>query len=125
MDWGSVVTRRAKQDPLDQGGWGAFITVMSPLTSANPGSMLALRGNGRQGWFGWPTDPRMEQLREAWFDAPDIATQKAIAEEAQRQYFETVPFLVLCRMQQPMAFRSDIQDVVKASFPVFWGVRSV
>ncbi len=123
MDWGSVVTRRVNQNPLDQGGWGAFITVMSPLTSANPGSMLSLRGNGRKGWYGWPTDPRIEELREAWFDAPDVAAQKKAAEEVQRQYFETVPFLTLCRMQQPMAFRSDIKDVVAASFPVFWGVR--
>ena len=35
MDWGTVVTRRASQNPVDQGGWGAFITVMSPLTAAN------------------------------------------------------------------------------------------
>jgi peptide/nickel transport system substrate-binding protein len=123
MDWGSVVTRRANQNPLDKGGWGAFITVMSPLTAANPGSMLSLRGNGRKGWFGWPTDERLEELREAWFDAPDLAAQKAIAEQVQLQYFETLPFLALCRMQQPTAFRSDIKDMVAASFPVFWGMR--
>ena len=125
MDWGSVVTRRANQNPVDQGGWGAFITVMSPLTAANPGSMLPLRGNGRKGWFGWPTDDRIEELREAWFDAPDLATEKSIAEQIQTRYFDTAPFLVLCRMLQPMAFRSDIQDVVSASFPVFWGARRV
>jgi peptide/nickel transport system substrate-binding protein len=125
MDWGSVVTRRANQNPLDQGGWGAFVTVMSPLTATNPGSMLSLRGNGRKGWFGWPTDQRLEQLREAWFDAPDLGAQKAIAEQVQMQYFDTVPFLLLCRMQQPMAFRSDIKDVVSASFPVFWGMSRV
>lgn len=125
MDWGSVVTRRANQSPLDKGGWGCFITVMSPLTSANPGSMLVLRGNGRKGWFGWPTDEKLEDLREAWFDAPDLAAQKAIAEKIQQHYFETVNFLPLGRMRQPMAFRSDIQDVVSASFPVFWGMRRV
>ena len=123
MDWGSMVTRRANQNPVDQGGWGAFITVMSPLTAANPGSMLSLRGNGRKGWFGWPTDEKLEQIREAWFDAPNLAAQKALAEQAQLQAFETVPFLPLCRMQQPMAFRTDIRDVVPASFPVFWGAR--
>ena len=123
MDWGSVVTRRASQKPVGQGGWGAFITVMSPLTAANPGSMLSLRGNGRKGWFGWPTDPRIEELREAWFDAPDLAAQKKVAEQIQVQFFESVPFLPLCRMLQPMAFRSDIRDVVSAAFPVFWGVR--
>jgi peptide/nickel transport system substrate-binding protein len=123
MDWGTVVTRRASQNPIDQGGWGAFVTVMSPLTAANPGSMLPLRGNGRKGWFGWPTDERLEELRTEWFDAPDLAAQRAIAAQVQQRYFETVPFLVLCRMQQPTAFRSDIKDMVFASFPVFWGMR--
>jgi len=119
-DFGSVVTRRASQNPISQGGWGAFVTQMSPLTAANPGSMLSLRGNGRKGWFGWPTDEKIEQLREAWFDAPDLATEKSMAEQIQQQYFETVPFLVLCRMRYPMALRTDIQDVVSASFPMFW-----
>ena len=125
MDWGSVVTRRANQKPLSEGGWGAFIAMMSPLTAANPGSMLALRGNGRKGWFGWPTDERLEELRGQWFDAPDLAAQKAVSEQVQLQFFRNVPFLPLCRMRQPMAFRSDIQDVVSASFPMFWGVRRI
>jgi peptide/nickel transport system substrate-binding protein len=123
MDWGSVVTRRNSQNPVDQGGWGAFITVMSPLTSANPGSMLPLRGNGRKGWFGWPSDEKLEEMRAAWFDAPDVASQRGIAAEIQARYFDNPTFLVLGRLRQPMAFRSDIKDVVDASFPVFWGAR--
>jgi peptide/nickel transport system substrate-binding protein len=123
MDWGSVLTRRASQMPVNQGGWGACIATISSLTAANPGSLIALRGNGRQGFPGWPTDERLEQLREAWFDAPDLAAQKAVAVQVQAQYFETVPFLALCRMRQPMAFRTEINDVVPAAYPVFWGVR--
>ena len=125
MDWGSVVTRRASQKPPSEGGWGCFIAMMSPLTAANPGSMLAMRGNGRKGWFGWPADERLEELRGQWFDAPDIEAQRAVTEQVQLQYFRNAPFLPLCRMLQPMAFRNDIQDVVSASFPMFWGVRRV
>jgi len=123
MDWGSVLTRRASQMPVNQGGWGACIATISSLTAANPGSLIALRGNGRQGFPGWPTDERLEQLREAWFDAPDLGAQKTIAEQVQARYFESVPFLPLCRLRQPMAFRTDINDVVSAAYPVFWGVR--
>jgi len=64
-------------------------------------------------------------LREAWFDAPDLAAEQTIARQIQSQYFESIPFLVLCRMRYPMALRTDIQDVVSASFPMFWGVRRV
>ncbi len=66
---------------------------------------------------------KLEVMREAWFDAPDLASQKAISEQIQLHYFETMNFMMLGRMQQPMAFRSDIKDVVSASFPVFWGMR--
>jgi hypothetical protein len=43
----------------------------------------------------------------------------------QLRFFETVPFLLLCRMQQPTAYRANIKDMVFASFPVFWGMRRV
>ncbi|MSP03187.1 MAG: ABC transporter substrate-binding protein [Acetobacteraceae bacterium] len=125
MDWGSLVTRRASQKPLNQGGWGAFISVISPLTGANPGSMPPLHGVGRKGWLGWPTDERMEELRAAWFDAPDLGSQRKLAEQIQLHFLETVPFYILCRVRTPMALRTDIQDVVSASFPMFWGVRRV
>ena len=123
MDWGSVLTRRTSQMPVNQGGWDACIATISSLTAANPGSLIALRGNGRQGFPGWLTDERLEQLRDSWFDAPDLAAQKAIAEQVQARYFESAPFLPLCRMRQPMAFRNEIIHVVAAPYPVFWGVR--
>jgi peptide/nickel transport system substrate-binding protein len=123
MDWGSVLTRRANQNPPDQGGWNAFNTLWGGLTVSNPGSSYPLRGNGRKGWFGWPTDEELESLREAWFDAPDLAGQKAIAAQIQRHALETVPYVPLGQIYQPTAFRSDIKDIVQAAIPLFWGVR--
>ncbi|MEJ0017622.1 MAG: hypothetical protein WDN25_13850 [Acetobacteraceae bacterium] len=34
-------------------------------------------------WFGWPDDEELERLRTAWFDAPDLPAQKAIAAQVQ------------------------------------------
>jgi peptide/nickel transport system substrate-binding protein len=123
MDWGSLVTRRANQSPPDQGGWNAFNTLWGGLTVSNPGSSYPLRGSGKKAWFGWPTDGRLESLREAWFDAPDLATQKAIAAQIQLRALETVPYIPLGQIFQPTAYRSDIKDVVPAAIPLFWGVR--
>lgn len=65
MDWGSLVTKRNNQGPIDKGGWSAFNTNWGGLTVFNPGSAFPLRGNGRKGAIGWPTDDRLEELREA------------------------------------------------------------
>lgn len=123
MDWGTLVQRRSSKEPPDKGGWTAFTTTYEGLTVADPSSNVPLRGNGAQGWFGWPTSPRLEALREEWLDAPDTAEQKRIAAEMQRVAFEEVPFIPLGQLYYPTAHRTELQDIVPASFPIFWNVR--
>jgi peptide/nickel transport system substrate-binding protein len=123
MDWGSVVSRRASRNPVDQGGWSTFNTALDGVIINNPGSNFALRGSGPKAWFGWPSDEKLETLRASWFDAPDLRSQKAIAEQVQQRAFDTVPYIPLGQIFQPTAFRPDIKDIVKAAFPLFWGVH--
>ncbi len=72
MDWGTVVQRRAMQTNPDAGGWNAFSTFWAGLDQSNPVGHAFLRGNGKQALFGWPTAPKLEELRAQWIDAPDL-----------------------------------------------------
>jgi peptide/nickel transport system substrate-binding protein len=65
----------------------------------------------------------MEALRDAWFDAPDLAAQQAICARMQALAFEEVPFIPLGQRFSPTAMRNDIVDVVPAPYPIFWNVR--
>ena len=65
----------------------------------------------------------MEDLRTAWFDATDLATQKNVAEQIQLAVWEEVPYYPLGQWLQPIAHRTTIEGVVKAPFPLFWNVR--
>jgi peptide/nickel transport system substrate-binding protein len=123
MDWGTLVARRAKQDPPAQGGWNVFHTTWGGLSTSNPGSSFPLRGNGRQGWFGWPTDPKLEELRDQWFDAGDVAAQKKICEQIQLEAFQSIPFMPVGQWYYPWAVRKDLTDFVKCAAVLFWGVR--
>ena len=123
MDWGSLVSRRANSAPPDKGGWNAFCTLWGGLTVSNPGSSYPLRANGKGGWFGWPTDEKIETLRQQWFDAPDLPAQQAVCEQIQRRAFEIVPFMPLGQVFQPTAFRKNVTDIVKCAIPLFWGVK--
>jgi peptide/nickel transport system substrate-binding protein len=125
MDWGSLVTRRANREPSDKGGWNSFTTTWTGTTFLNPGNHFPLRGNGVNGWFGWPTDDAMEALRDKWFDAPTAAEQKAICEQMQILAFENVPFLPMAHWFYPTAYRSNLTDFPKAALPIFWGVKRV
>ena len=121
-DWGTLVQRRALTKPPAEGGWNMFCTGFSGLDWFSPASHLPLRGNGKNAWFGWPTLPKLETLRDAWFNAPDAATQKKIGTEIQLQAFEDVPFYPLGMIQPPTAFRKDIVGVPEG-FVIFWNVR--
>jgi peptide/nickel transport system substrate-binding protein len=121
-DWGSVVQRRASREPVERGGWSVFFTFWAGLDMFNPGVHQSLRGNGQNAWFGWPTMPRIEELRTSWFDAPDLDAQKAVAAEIQKVAFEEVPYLPLGQYFQATAYRRGLTGVPKG-FPMFWNVQ--
>ena len=55
---------------------------------ANPAINYPLRGIGEKAWFGWPTDAKMEELRNAWFDATEPGEQKKLIDEMQKHGWE-------------------------------------
>jgi peptide/nickel transport system substrate-binding protein len=123
MDWGTLVSRRPKQEPPDKGGWNVFCTTWGGLAVSNPGSSYPLRGNGKAGWFGWPTDAKIEALRDQWFDAPDVAAQQQICGQIQTAAFDSIPFMPVGQWYYPWAVRTSLTDFVKCAAVLFWGVR--
>lgn len=121
-DWGTVVQRRASREASSRGGWNMFCTFWSGVDMFNPGVHQSLRGHGQQAWFGWPTIPRIEELRVAWFDAPDLAAQQAVARQMQEVAFQEAPYLPLGQYFQATAYRRGITGVLKG-LPMFWNVQ--
>jgi len=121
-DWTTVVQRRQKTEPAEQGGWNIFSIYDNGANELDPASHLLLRGNGKEAQFGWPTMPKIEQLRNAWFDARATAEQKKICEQIQLQAFEDVPYIPLGQSIPPTAYRNSITGVL-SGHPFFWNVR--
>ena len=122
MDWGTVIQRRASKAPPSEGGWSVFFTTLTGVDMSSPVGNLALRGNGAGAWFGWPTAPKLEDLRNQFMAASDPAAQKHIAAEIQQQAFIDVPFLPLGEFIQPTTQRKEIVDTLKG-LSLFWNVR--
>lgn len=122
-DWGTLVQRRSSQEPVEKGGWSMFCTSYTGLSVMDPAVHLPLRGTGRKAWFGWPTDPEMEKLRDAWIEAPDMAAQKQIARRIQALAFENVPFIPLGQYYLATAARADLTGFLQWPTPIFWNVR--
>ncbi|MGG5823471.1 ABC transporter substrate-binding protein [Falsiroseomonas sp. HW251] len=123
LDFGTVVQRRLKPEPVAQGGWNGYCSGASGIEQMLPATHLMLRGNGMTGPnIGWPTSAEIERLRAAWFDAPDLPAQQVLARQLQSQALIDVPYVPLGQVLQPSAYRSDIKDVLRG-MPLFWNVR--
>jgi peptide/nickel transport system substrate-binding protein len=122
-DWGTLITRRSSKEPLDRGGWSIFHTWWVGPDFASPAFNAAIRGAGDKSWFGWPTDPKMEELRDAWFEAQDAAGQKKLAEAVQRRAWETVPYIPTAQFIIPTAYRSNISGVLISPVAFLWNVE--
>jgi peptide/nickel transport system substrate-binding protein len=122
MDFGTLAQRRASKKPPSEGGWNVLSTLPSAVDFFTPATHYMLRAQGETGMFGWPSSPRIEELRDAWFDAADLAAQKKIAAEMQAQAFVDVPYLPLGMFYSPSVYRRDVIDILHG-FPIFWNMR--
>jgi peptide/nickel transport system substrate-binding protein len=124
LDTAAADQRIRNKGPTAQGGWSAYSNTTTGLAASNPAAHGFIRGHGEQAIWGWPTLPRLEELRNAWFDAPTVEAQAALCREMQRVSFETVPFIPTGVFFQPTAYRKTLADV-RRGFPQFYGVRRV
>ena len=122
-DWGTLITRRSSKEPVEKGGWSVFHTWFVGPDITTPALNSPLRGAGDKSWFGWPTDEKLEQLRDAWFAAPNEAEQKKIAGEMQKRAFETVPYIPTAQFIIPTAFRSNLSGVIVSPVTFLWNVE--
>ena len=121
-DWGTMLQRRTKQLPVDQGGWSVFVSSWTGLDWMNPATDIALRGNGTAGYAGWYKSDAMEALRSDWIYASDPQERVGIAHRMQAKAMDDVPFWPLGQYLQPTAHRKSITGV-SSGFTTFWNVR--
>ena len=121
-DWGTVIQRRASKEPLEKAGWSALLTSFNSFDFTDPALHPLLRGNGTQGWPGWPTIPKLEALRDQWFDAPDDAARRSLCAEIQTIALEEVAFIPVGAYLQPTALRRDLTGRIPG-FAIFWGLQ--
>ncbi len=122
MDWGTTLQRRGSKAPLDKGGWSLFTSVTPVPESRDPLLASLLRSNGAKAWFGWPDDPKIEQIYNEWLDAGDPAEQTRLERDYELAAWNSVPFIPLGRYMLRTAWSPKLSGPMKGPVPVFWNV---
>lgn len=106
-DWGAVVTRRANQNPPEQGGWNVFFTFSGGNSASSPVMLFAHAAVGRKGWFGWPENPTIEKMRDEWAAAPTLEVRRTVAGRLNRTMIDYVHDIKTGQWLAPVAYRGD------------------
>ncbi len=117
MDFQTFATRRLNTKPVSEGGWNIAHTTGNPLS--NP--FLVALGAPASAW-GWPTDPKTEELRLKFAMALDAATRKALAADIQARAYEQVLYLPLAQFTAPSAWRDNLQGVLKSPVMLLYNI---
>jgi peptide/nickel transport system substrate-binding protein len=124
MDWGTTVSRRAKKEPVAQGGWNIFITGTGGVTSSDPVLHTWMGGACDKGLFGWPCDAEIEKLRNTYAFADTLEKRKQIARDLQARAVEQVVYIPIGQWTTPIAYRSDRLDnvVTNTGLAILWNI---
>jgi peptide/nickel transport system substrate-binding protein len=124
MDWTTMMMRRTSKAPSDKGGWNLFMTGWAPGDTMNPMYFAPLTGNGEKGWFGWPADDKLEQLKDEFMVATDLAQRKKIAAAIQLETYQSALMAPLGNFDLYSVIRKGVvSGVVPAPVNVFWNIR--
>ena len=123
MDWQTLVSRRAKRDAPDKGGWNALITSTGGVDSLDPLTYSFIGANCEKAWFGWPCDDQITKLRQGFADETDEAKRKEIVEKIQLRAAENPTHAFLGQYITATGMRRNITGAVPSPVPVFWNIE--
>ncbi|MEO8717129.1 MAG: ABC transporter substrate-binding protein [Burkholderiales bacterium] len=125
MDWQTLVSRRAKKDPIAAGGWNMFCTAWVAPDIWSPVNNAALDARGaKSGWFGWPDDAKLQDLRGKFMRETDLGRKKKLAEAIQAEAFQDATHAPLGEYQAPVALRANISGLNTSGLAhIYWGVK--
>ncbi|WP_439610824.1 ABC transporter substrate-binding protein [Reyranella sp.] len=123
MDWQTLVGRRAKKDALNAGGWSAFFTSWAAVDVLDPVAAAFLNASCDKATFGWPCDPELEKLRDAYAKETDPAKQKEIAAQVQARAAEYPTHAPLGQFTTPTAVGRKASGLLPSPALALWNVE--
>lgn len=121
MDWSTLTSRRAKRDPVSEGGWNIFHTwwigadVMDPMS-------IAFSGDPEKGWFGWADDAELEKARAAFASATSPEAKLAAGKKVQERVWSIAASAELGQFFVPVAYRNNVKGLIKSPVQFFWNM---
>jgi len=123
MDFMTMLSRRANRDVPAKGGWSIFVTTWHVSEIMDPLRNYGVSANGEKAWFGWPTVPKVEALRDQFLVAATEPERKQIAEQLQDVMLDEGVAITLGQIETAAAYSKQLSGVLESPAPVFWNIK--
>ncbi len=114
--WAEMTLKRA-----DRSGWNIFHTFWSGVDLGNP-AHIAYSGDPVNGWFGWPDDKELEDLRARFAVEPSADERKKLAARIQERIWAVGASAYLGEFHLPVAFRKAVEGAIVAPVQFYWNM---
>ena len=121
MDWSTLTSRRASREPVADGGWNIFHTWWIGADVIDP-MAIAFSGDPETGWFGWASDPELEEARKAFARAETPEERAEFAETVQERLYAIGASGGLGQFFVPVAYRSNVTGLLDSPVQFFWNI---
>jgi len=121
MDWSTLVQRRASKAPVDQGGWNLFVTNATVTGISNPLLDNYVK-HCDSAWYGWPCDPDVVRLTDAWAAETDSGRRQSLLVELERLHLKDVTQVPLGQYQSQIAYRKSLSGVIPGPALFYWNI---
>ena len=111
--------RRDRRHRLGQPGDPPGIEGAGRQTCSVPGQWT----NGEAAWFGWPSDDKIEALRQRWIEATDTPARKELAVAIQARAFEVVPYIPTGQWAGKTTYSKNLKGLMLGPALFQWNVE--
>lgn len=123
MDFATFAQRRLKMGPMADGGWNVANTTIGTAELATPLLSSPIIASGRSALWGWPDDPKLEELRHAFAAESDPARRSALAADIQREAYADVVYIPGGEVMTTSAIGNRVRGAIDAPMVVFWNIE--
>ena len=118
-DVGSLFALAGKKDAT----WNLFHTWADATNYQTPTLNNAMRAGGeKNASVGWPTNEKIQDLRNQFLAATDPQEQKRIANAIQQEGYADAIYVLTGQYKQATAYNKRIEGMIDSPIPLFWNI---
>lgn len=123
MDWQTLTTRRASTKPLNEGGWSIHTTTGPLIGITDPLRNQTVATSGDKAWFGWPSVPKIEELRAKFSVTADPVELKQLAMQIHKEVIDEGVVVPMGQFVIPAGYSTKLTGVLDAPVALFWNIK--